>query len=111
MKTNDQQAWLEELNKARGMGFYVYRMAELWANAVEYYLDKREKKRQPPLTPSKIAETVAEAHFWAEDKVLKEMHKKHTGLNHIPPPDATKVLEVLKRHWAHADLLKGWKRT
>ena len=110
MQTINHEEWLADIGRAKGMAFYVYRMAEIWANAAEHYLKEREKKGQQ-LTPSKIAETVAEAHFWAEDKVLKEMHKKHTGLKSIPPPDAIRVLEVLKKYWVHAEWLAGWKRT
>ena len=107
MKTINQDEWLAAIEKARGMGFYVFRMAEIWANAVEYYLKEKEKKGQQ-LPPSKIAETIAEAHFWAEDKVLKEMRAKHPSLKTLPPPDAVRVLETLKEHWEKADLLSGW---
>ena len=107
MKTIDQDKWLAGIAKARGMGFYVFRFAELWANAVEYYLAEQEKKGHS-LAPSKIAETVAEAHFYAETKVLKEMRKEHPSLQTLPPPDAVRVFETLKKHWAKADLLSGW---
>ena len=107
MKTNDQDKWLAAIERARGMGFYVFRMAELWANAVEYYLAEQEKKGRA-LLPSKIAETIAEAHFYAEDKVLKEMRAKHPSLKTLPPPDAVRVLETLKEHWARAELLSSW---
>jgi hypothetical protein len=108
MKTVDQDKWLADIAKARGIGFYVFRFAELWANAVEYYLAEQEKKGRG-LTPSKIAETVAEAHFYAEAKVLKEMRERHPSLPTLPPPDAVRVLETLKTHWANAELLSGWK--
>lgn len=109
METVDQTAWLEGIQKARGMTFYVYRFAEIWANAVEFYIKDRTRKGQPPLSPSRTAEIVADAHFWAEEKVLSEMREKHS-LPNLPPPDATQVLEVLQKHWKLAELLKGWRR-